>query len=132
MNNKAISIHVTQLSFFVIFRFNIIIPKFIDKHFDQGIQAYSILPLSFSFLLPISFHKNVWLYGNLVLTLIYFFFLTFFIVFPKTELFINLKNFFSKSFPDSVLNLVFISILGFSHASCLNSITLCTFLNINP
>ena len=45
----------------------------------------------------------------------------------KTELLINLKKSFLEALFASVLNLVFMSIYSFNHASGLNWITLCTF-----
>ena len=61
-----------------------------------------------------------------------FFFFLFLIVFKKTELFINLKNYFSKLIFAFCLSLVFISIHGFNEAFWLNLITLWTFFKINP
>ena len=135
MNNKAFSIHITQFCIVLIFWFNAIIPKLlinvlliskIDKPKYTGLL---FLLLSFSFLLLISLLKTVFLYGNQILTqidnfflstvtnLICLCFLTFSIAFPKTQLFINFKKYFSKLFFASVLNLVFVSMYGFSHAS---------------
>ena len=59
-------------------------------------------------------------------------FLTLSVVFPKTELFINLKKFFSKPFLAIFLGSVFILIYGSSQAFWLNLITLWTFFKTNP
>ena len=95
-----------------------------------NMQVYSFSFLFFSFQLPTNFLKSVLLYDNLVLRLIYFFFqllpliwYLYFsyisIVFPKTELFISLKKYFSNSLFASFLSQVFMSIYGFNHVSCI-------------
>ena len=67
-----------------------------------------------------------------VISLICLWILTFFIVFPKIALFINLKKSFSKSFFFHYFSYVFIWSYNFSKAFWLNLITLCTFFNKNP
>ena len=73
-----------------------------------------------------------WHQVNFLTSLISLCFLTFSIIFPKTELFINLKKPFSKSCFAFYLRSVFISIYGFSQAFWLNLITLWTFFKANP
>lgn len=70
------------------------------------------------------------LFLSVVTSLMFLYFLTLPIVFPKTKLFISLKKSFSESFLDFVLSLVFISTYGFSYASRLNSSTFCNFSSI--
>ena len=65
----------------------------------------------------LGFDTNSFLILSVVTNLIYSCFLTFSIVFPKRELFFNLKNFFSKSFFASLIDLVLISMYGFTYAS---------------
>ena len=81
-----------------------------------------------SFVLPVNSQNAILLYDNLVVNLNEVFFLTFSIVFPKTELFISLKKSFSQSF----LALVLKSMYDFSNDSSLNPITLCIFCSSNP
>ena len=96
--------------------------------------------ITFSFLLLISLLKVIFcmtfrFWFLLLLIIIYLIslsFLTISIVFPKTDLFINLRKSFSKSFFASFFNLVFILRYGFNHASWLNWIILCNFWNISP
>ena len=104
------------------------------------IQAYSLLHLSFSFLLLTNFLFSLWWFGSetnllfysFVTNWIYLWFLTFSIVLSKTESFISLKKSFSNSFFASFLNLVLILMYCFNHAFWLNWITLCTLFSINP
>ena len=63
--------------------------------------------------------------------------LTFFIVFPKTSLFINFnktkqKKWYWKSYFAFLLNSVFISMCGFNQVSWLNLNILCTFFKTKP
>ena len=101
---------------------------------------------TFAFFISIAnkFSENcffVWEFGSETKLILLFFVVTnlislwvliFSIVFPNTELFINLKKSFSNSFFASFLNLVFISIYDFNHAFCWDLITLCTVFNFAP
>ena len=105
-------------------------------------QVYWLVFVFFSFLLLINYLKNVLLYDSLVQTLkgsflfvvrslISLCFITFFMVLPKTALFINLKMYFSKSFFPFFLSSAFISMYGFNQDSWLNLMTLRSFSNTN-
>ena len=75
---------------------------------------------------------NLFLFSSVATNLISLWFLTFYIVFTKTALFISLKKSFSNLFFASFLNLVFMSMYDFKHAFWLNWITLRTLFSINP
>ena len=78
---------------------------------------------------------EIWLWDEIASSSCFYelnalYFQTFSMIFPNTELFINLKKSFSMSFVAFCLNSLFMSMYGFSHSLWLQLMDLSTFFKI--
>ena len=121
--SEPVGVHVTQLKILAILQLHVVVMEFVHNDFTQiedGLPKALVFPTSHSIRfslktipnLKFSFITLLRYAFSFVTRLISLCFLMFAMIFPNTELFMSLKNSFSKSFLALVLN----SMYGVNHA----------------